>query len=164
MGLAQPYGATILVNDRVDLAVLSGAGGVHLGQTDLTPSRARRIVGEGAVVGYSTHTLDQMRAALKEPVTYIAVGPVFGTATKTTGYQAIGLGLVAEAARVAASVPVVAIGGITLEAAPSVIEAGAGAVAVIGDLLASGDPAGRVRAYRRALDGGGRVPSARGQV
>jgi thiamine-phosphate pyrophosphorylase len=81
----------------------------------------------------------------------VAVGPVFGTRTKDTGYAAVGLELVSTAARRADRVPVVAIGGITLENASSVIEAGGAAVAVIADLLATGDPRGRARAYLQTL-------------
>jgi thiamine-phosphate pyrophosphorylase len=139
------------VNDRADLARMSGAAGVHVGQDDLAPGEARALVGEGAIVGCSTHTRAQVEAALPLPVDYIAVGPVFGTRTKETGYEPVGLALVSEAARLAGARPVVAIGGITLETAPSVIASGAGAVAVIGDLLAGRDPAARVTAYLRAM-------------
>jgi len=145
---AAPYRAAIIVNDRADLAALSGAAGVHVGQDDLAPAAARAIVGPAAVVGYSTHTVEQVRAAVNEPVSYIAVGPVFGTRSKETGYEAVGLELVAAAAGVAGDIPIVAIGGITLETAPSVLAAGAASVAVIGDLLSGDDPAGRVAAYR----------------
>jgi thiamine-phosphate pyrophosphorylase len=92
-----------------------------------------------------------VEAASIEPVSYIAIGPVFGTRTKATGYEPIGLALVSEAARVSRGHPVVAIGGITLETAPAVIAAGASSVAVISDLLATGDPAARVRAFLGAL-------------
>jgi thiamine-phosphate pyrophosphorylase len=149
--LAQPYGAAVIVNDRADLARLSGAAGVHVGQEDLAPADARAIVGERALVGYSTHTIPQIDQAAREPVDYIAVGPIFGTRTKATGYDAVGLDLVAAAARRAEGRPVVGIGGITLETAASVIAAGAAAVAVISDLLAEGNPSDRVAAYLRQL-------------
>lgn len=148
---ARPYGATVIVNDRADLARLSGATGVHVGQEDLAPADARPIVGESSVIGYSTHTIAQVDQAAREPVDYIAVGPVFGTRTKATGYDAVGLDLVAAAVRRAHGRPLVAIGGITLETAPSVIAAGAAGVAVISDLLADGNPSGRVAAYLRRL-------------
>ena len=109
---------------------------MHVGQDDLPPAQARRLLGEDAVIGVSTHTPAQVEAALREPITYLAVGPVFATRTKDTGYQAVGLEFVSAVVRMAGSVPVVAIGGITLENASSVIAAGAAAVAVIGDLLA----------------------------
>ena len=149
--LAQPYGATVIVNDRADLARLSGAAGVHVGQEDLAPADARVIVGESGLVGCSTHTIPQVDQAVSEPVDYIAVGPIFGTRTKATGYDAVGLDLVTAAARRAHGRPLVAIGGITLATAPSVIAAGAAGVAVISDLLADGNPSGRVASYLRQL-------------
>lgn len=147
---AAGYGASVLVNDRVDVARLSGAAGAHVGQDDLTPASARAVLGADAIIGLSTHTPEQLRDAETAPITYVAVGPVFGTATKETGYSAVGLELVALAAG-ATHRPVVAIGGITLERAPAVVAAGASMVAVIGDLLAGGDPTARVRAYASAL-------------
>ena len=160
--LAAPYGAIVLVNDRPDVARLSGAAGVHVGQDDVPPAAARIVLGPDAIVGVSTHTVAEVDAALREPVDYVAVGPIFGTRTKDTGYDAVGLGLVREAAaraRQAASagqnpLPIVAIGGITLDTAPAVLEAGAASVAVISDLLANGDPATRVRRYIETLPGG----------
>jgi thiamine-phosphate pyrophosphorylase len=148
---AVPYRASIIVNDRADLAALARAAGVHVGQEDLAPADARGLLGPAAIVGFSTHTAAQIDAALREPITYLAVGPVFGTTTKDTGYSAVGLGLVSTAARLAGAIPVVAIGGITLETAPSVLEAGATSVAVIGDLLIDGNPQGRVAAYLQRL-------------
>ena len=141
----------VIVNDRADVARMSGATGVHVGQDDLAPSAARLVLGPDAVVGYSTHTVAQIQAAAVEPVTYIAIGPVFGTRTKATGYEPVGLARVSEAVGLSRGVPVVAIGGITLDTAPAVIEAGASAVAIIGDLLATTDPERRVRAFLDAL-------------
>jgi thiamine-phosphate pyrophosphorylase len=148
---AAAHDAQIVVNDRADLALLAGAAGAHVGQEDLPPAAVRRLLGPEAVIGFSTHTVPQIEAAVREPVTYIAIGPVFGTVTKDTGYEAVGLERVREAVRIAAGLPVVAIGGITLQNAASVIEAGASSVAVIGDLLSEGDPAARVAAFRRVL-------------
>jgi thiamine-phosphate pyrophosphorylase len=151
--LARPAGATVIVNDRADIAHLAGADGVHVGQDDLKPFAVRRIVGSGVHVGLSTHSGTQLQAAFDEPVSYVAVGPVFGTATKATGYEPQGLAVVRAAASAAGAheLPLVAIGGITLSRARSVLDAGASSVAVISDLLATGDPEGRVRAYLRAL-------------
>jgi thiamine-phosphate pyrophosphorylase len=148
--------ALVLVNDRADIARLAGAGGVHVGQDDLSPAAVRSLAGPAAVIGLSTHTAGQCAAALGEPVDYLAAGPVFGTGTKATGYQPIGLAGVGRAAAQiaaspAASLPLVAIGGITLDRARSVIAAGAGSVAVISDLLTTGSPAARVAAFLRAL-------------
>jgi thiamine-phosphate diphosphorylase len=142
-----------VINDRADVARLAGAAGVHVGQTDLPPDLVRGILGPGAVVGVSTHSLDQIARALDAGPTYVAIGPVFPTATKATGEEAIGLEGVRRAAERtgAAGVPLVAIGGITLDRAPEVIEAGAAAVAVIGDLLAGGRPERRVREYLTRL-------------
>ena len=149
---AAPFGATVIVNDRVDLARMCSAAGVHVGQEDVPPAAARVQLGPSAIVGVSTHTLEQVVAAAREPVSYVAVGPVFGTSTKHTGYAPVGLALVSAArAQLPATIPLVAIGGITLEQAPRVIEAGAAQVAVIGDLLATGNPGERIAAYYRAL-------------
>ena len=149
--MAQSCGAQIVVNDRIDVARLAGAAGVHLGQEDLPPALARDILGADAIVGYSTHSTAQAAAALTEPVSYVAVGPIFGTQTKNTGYDAVGLDLVRAVVDQAGETPVVAIGGITLDSAASVLEAGARSVAVIGDLLAGSDPGARVAAYLRVL-------------
>lgn len=150
---AAPYHASIIVNDRADLAVLAKAAGVHVGQDDLAPAEARRLLGPAAVVGFSTHTVAQIETAVREPISYLAVGPVFGTSTKDTGYSAVGLELVSTAVRLAGDIPVVAIGGITLDRAPSVWAAGAAAVAVITDLVSRGAPAARVASYNRAYAG-----------
>jgi thiamine-phosphate pyrophosphorylase len=146
-------GAIVIVNDRADIARLAGADGVHLGQDDLAPAGAREVMGGAAIVGLSTHTPGQIHAALAQPISYLAIGPVFTTATKATGYDAVGVERVRLASRRARTrhLPLVAIGGITLESAPEVIEAGTDAVAVIGDLLSTGDPERRVRAYVERL-------------
>lgn len=149
---ASTAGAQIIVNDRADIAVLAGAPGLHIGQDDLSVADARRIVGPDSVLGLSTHTEAQWTHAVGEPISYVAIGPVFGTGTKATGYEAVGtrtVSLVAAAAGERA-MPVVAIGGITLERAPAVIAAGASAVAVISDLLV-GAPEARARAFLAAI-------------
>jgi thiamine-phosphate pyrophosphorylase len=151
VSLGRRYDARIVVNDRADIACMAGAAGVHVGQDDLPPVQVRAVVGPDALVGYSTHSVAQADAALREPVSYIAVGPVFGTRTKATGYDAVGTALVGAIAARAGTIPVVAIGGITLDTAVAVLDAGATSVAVIGDLLAGGDPVARVRAYLEVL-------------
>jgi thiamine-phosphate pyrophosphorylase len=153
---AAPASSALIVNDRADVALLSGAAGVHVGQDDLSPAAARTIIGPQSVVGLSTHTMAHLEAALAAPVSYVAVGPVFGTTTKDTGYAPIGLEAVRRASRrIRASsspdLPLVAIGGITLENACSALEAGADSVAVISDLISTGDPADRVSRFLRAL-------------
>jgi thiamine-phosphate pyrophosphorylase len=142
---AHAAGARLIVNDRVDIARLSGADGVHVGQDDLPVEDARRILGPDAVIGLSTHDEAQIEEAARTSATYIAVGPIYGTATKDTGYTARGLDLVRRAALTGR--PVVAIGGITLDRVDEVLAAGASSVAVISDLLTGGDPAARVRAF-----------------
>jgi thiamine-phosphate pyrophosphorylase len=146
---AHAAGGIVILNDRADIARLAGADGVHVGQDDLGPSVVRAIVGSASLVGLSTHTTEQVDRALREPIGYLAVGPVFRTGTKATGYDAVGLDRVRYAAARAAArgLPVVAIGGITLERAADVLAVGAGSVAVISDLLSTGDPETRVRAY-----------------
>jgi thiamine-phosphate pyrophosphorylase len=152
VALGRSYNAQVIVNDRVDVAVLSRAAGAHVGQDDLAPADARAQLGPDAILGVSTHDSSQFARAMQESATYIAIGPVFGTRTKDTGYAPVGLELVRAARRLGPAVPIVAIGGITLDSAPTVLDAGATAVAVIGDLLATGDPASRTRAYLQALE------------
>ncbi len=149
---AAAAGAVVVVNDRADVAVLSRAPGLHVGQDDLSPVDARRLVGPDAWLGLSTHTVAQWTAALAAPISYVAIGPVFDTGTKATGYEAVGLHTVRLVATAAAApaLPVVAIGGITLERAPAVIAAGAASVAVISGLL-TGAPEVRAREFLRAL-------------
>jgi thiamine-phosphate pyrophosphorylase len=153
VALAHGAAARVIVNDRADIARLSGADGVHVGQDDLAPALVRGIVGGQAMVGVSTHTREQVEAAVAQPVSYVAIGPVFDTRTKPSETMALGLAGVREAAAItrAAGLPLVAIGGITLETAPEVIGAGAASVAVISDLLVGGRPEARARAYLERL-------------
>ncbi len=157
--LARAARARVIVNDRADIARMSNADGVHVGQEDLAPALVRRIVGTDAVVGVSTHTREQLETAIagvNDPATavsYVAIGPIYRTSTKTTGYDPIGLAGVRAAAAFLApyDIPLVAIGGITFETAADVIRAGAASVAVIGDLLSTADPIARVRGYLERL-------------
>lgn len=145
-------GAVLIINDRADIAAIAQAEGLHVGQTDLSATDARRVIGTSQILGLSTHTPAQWEAAVREPVSYIAIGPVFGTGTKDTGYTAVGLAVVARASAAALreSLPAVAIGGITIANAASVIDAGAASVAVISDLV-KGDPEARCRAFLSML-------------
>jgi thiamine-phosphate pyrophosphorylase len=127
-------GARLIMNDRADLCLAAGFDGVHLGQEDLSPEGARRIVGEKLWVGVSTHNPEQVRAEASGSADYVAVGPVFATSSKANPDPVIGLEGV-RAARRLTQKPLVAIGGITRENCRSVLEAGADAVAVISDLL-----------------------------
>ncbi len=130
--LCDDAGAQFVVNDRADVAVLLGAG-VHVGQDDLSPADVRRVVGPNTFTGVSTHNETQFLAATREPVTYIALGPIYGTVSKERPDPVVGT---SELARLRPhwSGPLVAIGGITRERAPDVWRAGADSVAVIGDL------------------------------
>jgi len=159
VALGAAAGAQLIVNDRADVARLSGAAGVHVGQDDLSPSHVRRLLGSDRIVGISTHSVAQLDAAVEQPVDYVAVGPVFGTASKDTGYEPVGLRLVEEAAARGRprGLHVVAIGGVTLERASDVLRAGATSVAIIGDLLSTGAPRARVREYLDRLSAIGRV-------
>jgi thiamine-phosphate pyrophosphorylase len=147
--------AILIVNDRADVAAAAGADGIHLGQDDLPVSAVVRTFPSLDLIGVSTHSPEQVDQAAAGPAAYISVGPVFETRTKATADRSVGVELVGYAVgRVrqasggpSAARPVVAIGGITLERAPEVIHAGATSVAVISDLLSTGDPEGRVRQY-----------------
>ena len=139
----------LIINDRPDIAAMVGAGGVHVGQDDLAPADARKICGSGRWVGVSTHNLDQVRAAAKAPVDYIAVGPIFTIYTKKKPDPIVGTSFIREARKLTQK-PIVAIGGITLERAPEVFAAGANSVAVIRDLLEARDPAARARQFLAA--------------
>jgi thiamine-phosphate pyrophosphorylase len=146
-----PDDALVLVNDRVDVALLSGAAGVHLGQTDLSPGSARQILGSDRIVGLSTHNPEQALEANALPVDYVGVGPVFWTSSKENPDPVLGLPKFSEICRMVRK-PVVAIGGITLDRARQVRSAGAHSVAVIRDLLAADDLEERARQWNQTLN------------
>lgn len=131
--LCRQFGALWIVDDRADMARLLGAG-LHLGQDDLPPAMARRVVGNEAIIGFSTHNAGQLRAAAAEPVDYLALGPIFATASKENPDPVVGVERL-RGWRDLTERPLVAIGGITRGNAVSVLEAGADSLAVIGDLL-----------------------------
>ena len=149
---AAPKGAGVMVNDRADIALISGAAGVHLGQADLPPSAGRSMLGPARIVGVSTHDAIQASAAAGEPVDYIAVGPVFETATKKDHAPVLGLDGLAEICRQVV-LPVVAIGGIRLENLDEVFAAGACSVAVISDLIGSERIEARAEEFLNRLAG-----------
>ncbi len=126
-------GVELIVNDRADFAMLLGAG-LHVGQDDLAPADARGLIGTGRTLGFSTHNAEQLRAAAREPVDYVALGPIFGTSNKDNPDPVVGLDQLADW-RGLTSLPLVAIGGMTRENARAVLDAGADSLAVIGDLL-----------------------------
>jgi thiamine-phosphate pyrophosphorylase len=135
--IARSSGARLIINDRVDIALALSADGVHLGQDDLAPSAARELLGERAIIGYSTHTLEQATAAARLPVDYIAIGPIFDTSSKENPDPAVGLDRLRSVRQVVGEIPLVGIGGITPENLREVLAAGADAVAVISLLLAN---------------------------
>jgi thiamine-phosphate pyrophosphorylase len=149
--VARLFGARLIINDRADVALVVGADGVHLGQDDMPPGAARLVLGEEKIVGFSTHNVGQAVAAARLPVDYIAVGPVFDTSSKENPDPVVGLEGVRRVREAIGNVPLVAIGGITAETAPSVLEAGADSVAVIGALLNTSDPAEITRRTRALL-------------
>jgi thiamine-phosphate pyrophosphorylase len=150
-GLLVPLGVSFLVNDRPDVAFLSGASGVHVGQVDLDVEQARAVAGPEKWVGVSTHNLAQFRAAALTSADYIAVGPIFPTSTKVNPDPVVGTELIRQV-RTLTDKAIVAIGGITLERAAGVIEAGADAVAVGNDILRAADPGKRARQYIAMLE------------
>ena len=132
-------GVLFFINDRPDLARIVEADGVHLGQEDLDPADVRLLL-PGALIGVSTHNSSQFEAALESPADYIAVGPVFGTASKANPDPVVGVEFVSWASSRTAR-PVVAIGGLNALNAASVVRAGARGLAVISELMKAGDPA-----------------------
>lgn len=131
--LCHEAGATFVINDRADFAMLLNAG-LHVGQEDLPPREARKLIGSEPLLGYSSHNPAQLCEAGGEPVDYVALGPVFGTASKENPDPVVGIEEVRRC-RALLEKPLVAIGGITLDSAPELWAAGADAVAIIGGLL-----------------------------
>src|SRR5262249_56335068 len=131
--LTRKAGATLIINDRVDVGLTAEADGVHLGQDDLSVDEAREILGEDKIIGVSAHSIAQFRAALETSANYIAVGPVYPTLTKENPAPVVGIQLVRKARKLTDR-PLVAIGGISQARAPEVIEAGADCGAVISAL------------------------------
>jgi thiamine-phosphate pyrophosphorylase len=144
-------GALFFVNDRPDVAFLSGASGVHVGQNDLPVAESRAVMGKGKLLGISTHNLEQFRAAAGTDADYIALGPVFATGSKPDPDPVVGTAMIREARKLTAK-PLVAIGGISLDRAKEVIEAGADSIAVISDVLRAKDPANRARQFLDLLE------------
>ena len=141
-----PKGVRVIVNDRSDIAAMAGAGGVHVGQDDLPVEAARACCGGDLWVGVSTHNLEQYRLAMSTSADYIAVGPIFPTATKANPDPVVGLDLIRAARRLTRK-PLVAIGGITIQSAESVYRAGADSIAVVSDLLSAPKPGLRAGEY-----------------
>ena len=127
----------IIINDRVDIALAVKADGVHLGQDDLPPPAARQIMGNNALIGFSTHNVIQATEAVKLPLNYIALGPIFQTSTKENPDKTVGLEGINEVRRVIGNFPLTAIGGIDLKHSRSVLSAGANSLALISQILKS---------------------------
>jgi thiamine-phosphate pyrophosphorylase len=148
--VVRAQGGALVVNDRADVALIAGADGVHVGQDDLPPAECRRLLGPRAIVGFSTHRIDQVQAAEREPVDYVAFGPVFATGTKADAEPVVGLPGLREARRQTAR-PLVAIGGITRENAAAAVAAGADGVASISGLSLADDVEQAMAAWNAAL-------------
>lgn len=139
IAIAREGGVKIIINDRVDIALALEADGVHLGQDDLPPDEARKILGENAIIGLSTHTSEQSRRAGRFSVDYITIGPIFQTETKQNSDAIVGLEGLGAARAAVGKIPLVAIGGINLKNLKSVFAAGADSAAMIAAIVS--DPA-----------------------
>lgn len=134
--IARANAVTLIINDRVDIALAVGADGVHLGQDDLPPDEARKILGKDAIIGYSTHSVEQAILAIRFPIDYIAIGPIFATKTKLDHDEPVGLKGIETVRKAIGDLPLVAIGGIGINDIPEVLAAGADSVALISSLIA----------------------------
>lgn len=131
---ARKVGVRLIINDRVDIALAVNAHGVHLGQDDLPPAAAREILGADAIIGFSTHTIEQAKRAVELPVDYIGFGPIFSTNTKADAEAVVGLKLLAKVRKAIGEFPLVAIGGINTENIADILQNGADSAAVISAL------------------------------
>lgn len=149
--IAQQQGANFFVNDRPDVACLAAADGVHVGQDDLSVEQARAVMGKDRWVGISTHNQEQFERAVATSADYVAIGPIFATTSKANPDPVVGTDLLRRL-RPLTERPIVAIGGIRLEDAAEVIEAGADSVAVISDILRAANPARQARQFIERLE------------
>src|ERR1041385_2713090 len=140
MNIAHSAGVKLIINDRVDIALAIGADGVHLGQTDMPVEAARRLLGEHAIVGFSTHNMNQVEEAVRLPIDYLAFGPIFPTATKENPDPIVGLTELAQIKNLVGSLPLVAIGGISANAIHEALICGADSVAIISAVLNRANP------------------------
>jgi thiamine-phosphate pyrophosphorylase len=146
--LANRSGVGIIINDRVDIALALKAGGIHLGQEDLPPAEARKLLGPNAIIGYSTHNIEQVDAAKNEPVDYIAFGPIYPTASKEDPDPVVGLEKLREIKTLIGDLPLVAIGGINAENYREVLAAGADSVAMISAVISKpGHITSRIKSF-----------------
>lgn len=150
--LCRQHGAFFIVNDRLDLALAVDADGVHLGQDDLPAHFARSLLRPGMILGISTHSVEEAKEAEAAGADYIGYGPVFPTGTKAERRPVVGLNGIRRVGA-AVQVPVLAIGGITLERVPGIMGAGASGVAVISAIVGSGEIARACRQFLSRLRG-----------
>ncbi len=139
VAVARENNVKIIINDRVDIALVAEADGVHLGQDDMPPEWAREVLGSNAIIGFSTHSVEQAQRASEMPIDYLAIGPVFQTSTKADPDPVIGLEGVSAVRASVGSLPLVAIGGITASSALSVVAAGSDSVAMISSVIGQPD-------------------------
>jgi len=149
ISIARSAGANVIINDRVDVAIALGADGVHLGQADMPVAAARRLLGDEAIIGFSTHNLEQVKAALDLPINYLAFGPIFPTQSKRHPDPVAGLDALGIIKSLNSRLPVVAIGGIDKSNVVGVWSAGAACAAIISAIVA--EPAQITRKLRDFL-------------
>ena len=152
--LCEAHGVPLIVNDAVHVALRLPGVGAHIGQDDLSPEEARKLLGPDRILGLSTHSRTQIDRALAQAhlLSYCAVGPIFATPTKPT-YEPVGLALASYAKEKNAAIPFYCIGGIKRHNVQTVLDAGGERIVVVSDLLCDPDPAAAARAYRKALPG-----------
>ncbi|OYT68876.1 MAG: thiamine phosphate synthase [Armatimonadetes bacterium JP3_11] len=148
--LTRPYEALLIINDRLDVALAVEADGVHLGQDDLPVALARQLAGEKFIIGASAETVEEARHAEAEGANYLGVGPMFATATKPDAGAPVGPERL-RAIKQAVTIPVFGIGGITLQNAAQVLEAGADGICVISAIMGAADPAEATRQFLAML-------------
>jgi len=151
LAVCRATAVTLIVNDRVDAALAAGADGVHVGQDDLPAAAARALLGPGPLLGVSAATREEAAAAERDGADYLGVGAVYATATKADAGAPVGLARIAEVRR-ASTLPLVGIGGITLENAAAVVRAGAAGVAVITAVTLADDMVAATRRLRERVD------------
>lgn len=148
--LCRERSVRFIVNDRLDLALAAGADGVHLGQDDLPPTAARAILGSDKLLGVSTHSFEQALEAAEQGADYLGIGPIFATGTKATGYEPRGCDIIRQL-RARIDLPLIAIGGITLDNVAEVIQAGAAGAAVISAIVGADDITAATAAFAAAI-------------
>jgi len=162
--MLQPLAVPLIINDRVDVALAMGAEGVHVGQSDIPPDAARRLLGDEAIVGLSVDTVQQAAGAASMPVDYLGVGPVFATSTKTDTSPEWGCAGLRDL-RPLCSLALVAIGGVNASNAADVMATGVDGIAVVSAICAAADPRSAAQELRRLIDAaraGGHPPEGHG--